>query len=175
MLCMCSGATTWWATASSAQAATAPHAAALCRQCAAYRRTTPLHGILLRGQRIKLIHNVILPSSARLSSGNFSSNSSLKITFQNWNVMLFEGFAKIRGNSKKFWTTPAWISSISWPIRSSSTAAKVSNRQHGSYKWIIMLEKCGHPDIDVYHIKWIIGNHGNWKKQNPGGRFGATS
>ena len=42
-------------------------------------------------------------------------------------------------------------------------------------KWIIMLEKCGRPDINVFHIKWIIGNHGNWKNQNPGGRFGATS
>ena len=29
------------------------------RQCAAYRRTTPLYGILLKGQRIKLIQNVI--------------------------------------------------------------------------------------------------------------------
>ena len=46
---------------------------------------------------------------------------------------------------------------------------------HGSYKWISMLEKCGHPDINVFHIKWIIGDHGNWKNQNPDGRFGATS
>ena len=23
--------------------------------------------------------------------------------------------------------------------------------------------------------KWIIGTHDNWKNQNPGGRFGATS
>ena len=30
----------------------------------------------------------------------------------------------------------------------------------GSYKWIIMLEKCGRPGINVFHIKWIIGNHG---------------
>ena len=144
MLCMCSGATTWWATASSAQAATAPHAAPP-HFAANAPRTAALHGILLRGQRIKLIHNVIYPVRLDSARNPFSSNSSLKITFQNWNVMLFEGFAKIRGNSKKFWTTPAWISSISWPIRSSSTAAKVSNRQHGSYKWIVMLEKCGRP------------------------------
>ena len=26
-----------------------------------------------------------------------------------------------------------------------------------------------------FHIKWIIGTHGNWKNQNPGGSFGATS
>ena len=47
--------------------------------------------------------------------------------------------------------------------------------RHGSYNWIIMLEKCGRPDINVFHIKWIISKHGNWKNQNPGGRFGATS
>ena len=34
---------------------------------------------------------------------------------------------------------------------------------HGSYKWIIMLEKCGRPDINVFHIKRTIGNHGNLK------------
>ena len=33
---------------------------------------------------------------------------------------------------------------------------------HGSYRWIIMLGKCGRPD--VFHLKWIIGTHGNWKK-----------
>ena len=27
---------------------------------------------------------------------------------------------------------------------------------HGSYKWIIMLKKCGRPGINVFHIKWII-------------------
>ena len=45
---------------------------------------------------------------------------------------------------------------------------------HGSYKWIIMLEKCGRLIINVYHLKWIIATHGNWRKQNPGGHFGAT-
>ena len=34
---------------------------------------------------------------------------------------------------------------------------------------------CLKNDINVFHIKWIIGNHGIWKNQNPGGRFGATS
>ena len=38
-------------------------------------------------------------------------------------------------------------------------------RLHGSYKWIIMLEKCGRPDINVFLIKWIIGNHGNFKNR----------
>ena len=45
---------------------------------------------------------------------------------------------------------------------------------HGSYRWIIILEKCGRPGINVFHIKGIIGNHGNWKNQNPEGRFAAT-
>ena len=46
---------------------------------------------------------------------------------------------------------------------------------HGNYKWIIMLEKCGRPNLNVFHLKWIICTLGNWKNQNPGGRFGATS
>ena len=32
--------------------------------------------------------------------------------------------------------------------------------EHGSYKWIIMLEKCGRPDLNVFHLKWIIDTHG---------------
>ena len=46
---------------------------------------------------------------------------------------------------------------------------------HGSYRWIIMLEKCGHSHLNVFQLKWIIGTHGNWKNPNPGGWFGATS
>ena len=34
---------------------------------------------------------------------------------------------------------------------------------------------CGHPDLNVFYLKWISGTHGNWKNQKSGGRFGATS
>ena len=47
--------------------------------------------------------------------------------------------------------------------------------EHGSYEWIIMLEKYGRLDLTVFHLIWVIGTYGNWKNQNPGGRFGATS
>ena len=40
---------------------------------------------------------------------------------------------------------------------------------------IIMHEKCGRPDSNEFQLKWRFGTHGNWKNQNPGGRFGATS
>ena len=61
-------------------------------------------------------------------------------------------------------------------FRPSSKDSKTAQiHPHGSYKWIIMLEKCGPPDLNVFHLKWIIGTHGNWMSQNPGGRFGATS
>ena len=50
-----------------------------------------------------------------------------------------------------------------------------SKIMHGSYKWIIMLEKSRRPDLNVFHLKWIIATHGNWKNQNPEGRFWATS
>ena len=75
-------------------------------------------------------------------------------------------------------------SHLHWKVtqlfRETSVKKKVSNfywvvPRHGSNKWIIMLEKWGRPDINVFHIKWIIAKHGNWKNQNPGGRFGATS
>ena len=29
--------------------------------------------------------------------------------------------------------------------------------------------------LNVFHMKWIIETYGNWRNQNPGGRFGATS
>ena len=39
---------------------------------------------------------------------------------------------------------------------------------HGSYKWIIMHEKCGRPDSNGFQLKWRLGTHGHWKNQNPG-------
>ena len=44
---------------------------------------------------------------------------------------------------------------------------------HDSYEWINMLEKCRHLDLIVFHLIWAIGTYGNWKNQNPEGRFGA--
>ena len=69
-----------------------------------------------------------------------------------------------------------------WPSLSSNTGlmskwGKVSLRKlklyHDNYKWMIMLEKCGLPDLTVSHLIWIIGTHCNWKNQNPGSHFGA--
>jgi hypothetical protein len=31
---------------------------------------------------------------------------------------------------------------------------------HGSYKWIIMHEKCGRPDSNGFLLKWRFGTHG---------------
>ena len=35
--------------------------------------------------------------------------------------------------------------------------------------------KCGGKSSNGFHIRWILGTHGNWKNQNPGSHFGATS
>ena len=43
---------------------------------------------------------------------------------------------------------------------------------HGSYKWIIMNEKCGRLDSNEFQLKWRFGIHGNRKNQI---RFVATS
>ena len=53
------------------------------------------------------------------------------------------------------------------------TRKRLVVQYHGSYKWIIMLEKCGRPDLNVFYLKWIIGTHENCK--DPGGCFWATS
>ena len=42
---------------------------------------------------------------------------------------------------------------------------------HGNYRWNIMLEKCGHPALNVFYLKWIIGTHGNQKKSKSWGSF----
>ena len=34
-----------------------------------------------------------------------------------------------------------------------------------------MLEKCERPNLNVFHPKWIIGTHGNWKKSKSWGPF----
>ena len=34
--------------------------------------------------------------------------------------------------------------------------------------------KLGGTGLNEKKLKWIIGTHGHWKNQNPGGRFGVT-
>ena len=46
---------------------------------------------------------------------------------------------------------------------------------HTGYIEVIMQGKCGRNTEITFDIKWVIGTYGNWKNQNPGGRFGATS
>ena len=37
--------------------------------------------------------------------------------------------------------------------------------RHGSYKRIIMHEKCGRPDSNGFQLKWRFGTLGNWTNQ----------
>ena len=46
---------------------------------------------------------------------------------------------------------------------------------HSTYSWDIKCQKCARIGLNSFHVKWIIGIHCNWKNQNPGSRFGATS
>ena len=48
-------------------------------------------------------------------------------------------------------------------------------RNHGSYEWIIMLEKCGCLDLTVFHLICVIGSYGSWENQNPVSCFEVTS
>jgi hypothetical protein len=49
-------------------------------------------------------------------------------------------------------------------IRTQTTLAKTE---------ILYPQKCEGKSSHGFHIKWIIGTHGNWKNQNPGSCFGA--
>ena len=62
-----------------------------------------------------------------------------------------------------------------WSLGGSFVYSLGYNLSHSDYDWIIMLQKCGGIGSYRFHIKWMIGTHGNWKNQNPGGRFGAIS
>ena len=46
---------------------------------------------------------------------------------------------------------------------------------HTGYIKVFMQGKCGRNTETTFDIKWVIGTYSNWKNQNPGGRFGATS
>ena len=78
-------------------------------------------------------------------------------------------------NDKNFWISYEF-SNRGWVSTGATGAWHLWNLwTHGNYKWIIMHEKCGRPDSNGFQLKWRFGTHGNWKNQNPGGCFGATS
>ena len=52
-----------------------------------------------------------------------------------------------------------------WPCQCFGNLKENRVHLHSSYKWFIMPEKCGHPDLTVFHLIWIIGTCGNWKNQ----------
>mgnify|MGYP002057129200 CR=1 FL=1 len=75
------------------------------------------------------------------------------------------------GENKKFWnylgslTTPPLLESVIWivfqkPIKVSEKQVSATHT-HGSYEWIIMLEKCGPLDLTVFHLISVIGTYGN--------------
>ena len=39
--------------------------------------------------------------------------------------------------------------------------------KHSSYSQIIMLEKYCHPDLNVFHLKWLVLTQKNCKNQTP--------
>ena len=49
------------------------------------------------------------------------------------------------------------------------------NTSHTTYRKNNNLEKCAGMGLNGFHIKLKIGTYCNWKNQNPGSRFGATS
>ena len=46
---------------------------------------------------------------------------------------------------------------------------------HTTYSWNIKWQKCARMGLNWFHIREIFGTQDNWKNENPGSRFGATS
>ena len=86
----------------------------------------------------------------------------------------------------KWWQVRKWVSSDNKePPRSKQRdngtticllrARRSPEPSHTAYKNFIMSNKFGGIFVNGNKFNWIIGTHGNWKNQKPGGRFGATS
>ena len=46
---------------------------------------------------------------------------------------------------------------------------------HTTYSWYIKWQKCARMGLNGFQIRWIFGKQDNWKNENPGSRFWATS
>ena len=67
------------------------------------------------------------------------------------------------------------IQSGAWKVYRLTLNSHLCNIGHTTYRKNYSLEKCVGMGLNDFHIKWIIGTHCNWKNQNPGSPFGATS
>ena len=46
---------------------------------------------------------------------------------------------------------------------------------HTTYSWNIKWQKCARMGLNGFHIRKVFGTQDNWKNENPGSPFGATS
>ena len=81
--------------------------------------------------------------------------------WDNWkNEVTWDSLALVDDGSKK---------------RRTERESRKSQCTHTVLENFIMSNKLGHSMDNGNKLKWIIGTHGNWKNQNSGGHFGATS
>ena len=118
--------------------------------------------------KTKLISNIrkhpMRPNQTRMYDASFSLFKEEEITFQHkW--AFISDISKQNGSDF----------SSGFLVKNKTKIFSTYLARHGSYKWIIMHEKCGRPDSNGFQLKWRFGTYGHWKSQNPGGRFGATS
>ena len=93
-------------------------------------------------------------------------------------VLLFKSNHSFTGShgqaiypTEKF--TSMWFASVVGASHRVTTLCSVLSR-HTGYDWNNIPKKYEGKSSNGFHIKWIIGTHGNWKNQNAGSRFGAT-
>ena len=111
------------------------------------------------------LHNIrsyILATFASFEINNHRGGSGQKT----------KGFTDRYSNLADFiWKTYILCYMLFLPKIAVIALACINLTQHGSYKWVIMHEKCGRPDSNEFQLKWRFGTHGNWKKSKSWGPF----
>ena len=110
---------------------------------------------------------------------------NLNCLFGNWKGYAIAFWKKLLNMSKfNHFNKTSLFSLTSYLLISKSSFLSVelqSDKERGRFYFGHHLGICyyvnflGRLGSNGFQIKWKFGTHSNWKKQNPGGRFGATS
>ena len=121
-----------------------------------------------------------------LKLGFLSSLSCGPWPLQNYCITLTLNYKTIKCNAPRyrlFWmrVTPKFVNLSMFVILTHPTLlhlhfpTNILSKATVTIAEILSGKKCARMGFNGFHIKWIIGTNCNWKNQNPGSRFGATS
>ena len=114
----------------------------------------------------KVLDNFILDGFVSWPVSREWSEFKSKITSVRLYLDILVKIENFLSKSEGFW--PSLCSNTGPMSKWGKVKPKKIEKYHDSYKWMILLEKCGLPDVTVSHLIWIIGN---WKKIKSWGPF----